>query len=69
MFEDLTLSFAHGTTESIRLYLRMVASLQNGSLPFGSEELTFGVWRRDAWAPRVMRGSSCSVHMSYHELS
>ncbi|CAK9109228.1 unnamed protein product [Durusdinium trenchii] len=26
---------------------QMVASLQNGSLPFGSEELTFGVWRRD----------------------
>ena len=25
----------------------MVVSLQNGSMPFASEELTFGKWRRD----------------------
>eukprot|EP00913_Durusdinium_trenchii_P031449 g29444.t1 len=37
---------------------QMVASLQNGSLPFGSEELTFGVWRRDV----------ADLHMLFQDL-
>ena len=31
--------------------IRMVASLQNGSMAWSGEEATLGKWRRDVWAP------------------